>query len=209
MSRPGTLAAALVTPRDGESFHAVSMYAVWETPNECTRSEWIFADGSVHRIVAAGDLNIYRGYGGRGSAYWVGRYETVFARMAALGLPFVGPQLPNGRPADPRPGRDPQPQTRDSGMVPQLTVVRESLFMTGRRSVGSVSSVASVARCRPAGQDRHPHEYAQTRRAWWVPRRDTAGPVSCNTQPSIWVAQWLQNGVRARGLAGEIPANEW
>jgi len=108
VSRPGTLAAALVTPRDGESFHAVSMYAVWETPNECTRSEWIFADGSVHRIVAAGDLNIYRGYGERGSGYWAGRYETVFARMAALGLPFVGPQAPNGRPADPRPPELPE-----------------------------------------------------------------------------------------------------
>src|SRR5665647_3713812 len=52
----------------------------------------------------------------------------------------------------------------EGGQVPQLTVVRESLFMTGRRSVGSVSSVASVARCRLAGENRHPHEYAQTRR---------------------------------------------
>ena len=78
------------------------MYAVWETPHGCTRSQWIFADGSVHRIVAAGDLNIYRGYGERGSGYWAGRCETVFAGMAALGLPFVGPQLPNGRPAHPR-----------------------------------------------------------------------------------------------------------
>jgi len=208
VSRPGTLAAALVTPRDGESFHAVSMYAVWETPNECTRSEWIFADGSVHRIVAAGDLNIYRGYGGRGSAYWVGRYETVFARMAALGLPFVGPQLPNGRPADPRPGRDPQPQTRDSGMVPQLTVVRESLIMTGPGCVGCVSSVASVARAGPLGAVAIRHEDAADA-AGAVPLRDVAGPIPCHPRPSIWVAQWLQNGVRARGLAGDIPANEW
>lgn len=124
VSRPGTLAAALVKPRDGEPFYAVSMYAVWETPHECTRSEWIFADGSVHRlisdlsgligqqrghrIVAAGDLNIYRGYGERASGYGAGRYETVFARMAALGLPFVGPQAPNGRPADPRPPELPE-----------------------------------------------------------------------------------------------------
>jgi endonuclease/exonuclease/phosphatase family metal-dependent hydrolase len=124
VSRPGTLAAALVTPRDGEPFYAVSMYAVWEAPHERTRSEWTFADASVHRlisdlsgligqqrghrIVAAGDLNIYHGYGERGSAYWAGRYETVFARMAALGLPFVGPQAPHGRPADPRPPELPE-----------------------------------------------------------------------------------------------------
>ena len=54
-----------------------------------------------------------------------------------------------------RPDRAPQPQTPDSGKVPQLTVVRESLFMTGRRSVGSVNSVAWVARCRIAGHGRH------------------------------------------------------
>jgi hypothetical protein len=34
----------------------------------------------------------------------------------------------------------------------------------------------------------------------WFPHRP---------QPSIWVAERLQNGVRAKGLAGEIPANRW
>lgn len=124
VSRPGTIAAALVTPTGGEPFFAVSLYAVWEAPHECTGSEWTFADGSVHRlisdlsalvgqqnghrIIAAGDLNIYHGYGERGSSYWAGRYETVFARMAAIGLPFVGPQVPGGRPADPWPPELPE-----------------------------------------------------------------------------------------------------
>ena len=56
-----------------------------------------------HRIIAAGDLNILNGYGERGSPYWGSRYETIFSRMTAIGLPFVGPQAPDGRQADPRP----------------------------------------------------------------------------------------------------------
>ena len=51
--------------------------------------------------MAAGDLNILHGHGEHGSKYWAARYETVFARMEALGLPFVGPQAPHGRQADP------------------------------------------------------------------------------------------------------------
>ncbi len=120
VSRSGTLAAALVTPREGDPLVVVSMYAAWERPHSTTHSNWIYADGSVHRlisdlsvfvgserghrVIAAGDLNIYHGYGERSSKHWAGRYDTVFGRMAALGLPFVGPQAPCGRQADPRPG---------------------------------------------------------------------------------------------------------
>src|SRR5215469_3396269 len=83
------------------------------------QSTQIYADASVHRvisdltafvghnhqhrIIAAGDLNILYGYGENGSAHWACRYETVFNRMAALGLSFVGPQAPNGRQAKPWP----------------------------------------------------------------------------------------------------------
>jgi hypothetical protein len=124
VSRPGSLAVALVTPRGGEPFYAASLYGVWEKAHDRTGSGWIFADASVHRlisdlsaligqqqghrIIAAGDLNIYHGYGEHGSAYWAKRYESVFARMAALGLPFVGPQAPGGRPADPSPPELPE-----------------------------------------------------------------------------------------------------
>ena len=123
VSRPGSLAVALVTPRGGEPFYAASLYGVWEKAHDRTESGWIFADASVHRlisdlsaligqqqghrIIAAGDLNIYHGYGEHGSAYWAKRYESVFARMAALGLPFVGPQG-RGRAADPAPAELPE-----------------------------------------------------------------------------------------------------
>lgn len=123
VSRPGTLAAAVVTPADAEPIVVVSMYAVWETPHARTGSRWIYADGSVHRLIsdlsaligqqsghrilAAGDLNILNGYGEFGSSYWASRYATIFSRMAALGLTFVGPQAPAGRQADPWPGELP------------------------------------------------------------------------------------------------------
>ena len=130
VSRPGTLAAAIVTPTAGDPFVAVSMYAPWEKPHGTTGSGWIYADGSVHRlisdlsvligqqaghrIVAAGDLNILHGYGEGGSSYWASRYATVFARMTALGLSFVGPQAPCGRRAEPWPEELPV----DSANVP-------------------------------------------------------------------------------------------
>jgi endonuclease/exonuclease/phosphatase family metal-dependent hydrolase len=119
VSRAGTLAAAIVTPVIGEPFVVASMYAVWENPHDITGCRWIYADGSVHRLIsdlsglighrtrhrilAAGDLNILHGYSEHGSAYWAARYATVFQRMIAMGLTFVGPQAPAGRQAEPWP----------------------------------------------------------------------------------------------------------
>jgi hypothetical protein len=119
VSRPGTLAAAIVTPAQGDPFIAASVYGQWETPHDLTGGRFIFADASVHRLVSdlsvfvskkfgqdllvAGDLNILCGYGEDGDPYWAARYETVFSRMAALGLTFVGPQAPHGRRAEPWP----------------------------------------------------------------------------------------------------------
>ena len=96
-----------------DPFVCVSMYSPWTRPHASTDSSWIVSDASAHRIVsdlsaligrqndhrivAAGDLNILHGYGDHGSAYWAKRYETVFTRMKALRLPFVGPHAPNGR----------------------------------------------------------------------------------------------------------------
>ena len=87
------------------------MYSLWERPHVSLASDWIYADASAHRlisdlsvfigqqrshrIIAAGDLNLFHGYGDRGSPYWRARYQTVFDRMAAIGLRFVGPQLPS------------------------------------------------------------------------------------------------------------------
>ena len=113
-----------------EPFVVVSMYAMWENPHSSTDSTWIVSDASAHRLVsdlsafigtqgghrilAAGDLNILHGYGEYGNEYWAGRYGSVFDRMDALGLPFVGPQHPHGRQADPWPDELP----RDSKNVP-------------------------------------------------------------------------------------------
>ena len=122
VSRLGTLAVAILTPPTGEPLILASMYAPWEKFHTAARSSEIYADASVHRlisdlavfighnhrIIAAGDLNILYGYGERGNPYWASRYETVFKRMAALGLSLVGPQAPDGRPAEPWPEELPE-----------------------------------------------------------------------------------------------------
>jgi len=130
VSRLGSIAAASLALPSGEDLVVISAYAVWETPHSSTGSSWIYADASVHRIISdlsvfigqqtghhivvAGDFNILHGYGEYGSNYWASRYETVFARMSALGLKFVGPQAPAGRFADPWPEELP----RTSNNVP-------------------------------------------------------------------------------------------
>lgn len=116
----GTITAARVTPKDDsiEPFIAISMYGRWLGPHTSTGSRWIYADASVHRIisdlaafighenpgthriVASGDLNIFHGYGDGGDPYWEARYRSVFDRMNAIGLEFIGPQAPNGRQAE-------------------------------------------------------------------------------------------------------------
>jgi hypothetical protein len=127
-SRPGTIAAAERTLASGEVITLVSIYGHWEDPTR--ESGWVVADASVHRLISdvslligserghrlivAGDLNLLYGYGENGSRYWAGRYETVFARMEAIGLPFVGPRYPNGSRADPWPDELP----RESKNVP-------------------------------------------------------------------------------------------
>ena len=124
VSRPGTLTAAVVTSRDADPFVVISMYSLWTRPHASTGSNWIVSDASAHRVVsdlsafvgrqnghrilAAGDLNILHGHGEYGSEYWASRYWTLFDRMEALGLPFVGPQHPHGRQADPWPDELPR-----------------------------------------------------------------------------------------------------
>ena len=129
VSSPGTLTAARIHPRAGKSFVAVSMYAELESPLK-GEGRWIFSDSSAHRlvsdlavfvgrqrghrVVAAGDLNLMRGYSADGSPYWAARYQTVFDRMEAMGLPCFGPQFPYGRQAEPWPEALP----KDSVNVP-------------------------------------------------------------------------------------------
>ncbi len=116
----GTIAAARVTPKDDsiEPFIAVSMYGRWSGPHPSVKTSWNvgYADASVHRIIsdlsafighensrthrilAAGDINIAFGHG-FGVPYWEARHRSVFERMAAIGLEFIGPQMPDGRQA--------------------------------------------------------------------------------------------------------------
>ena len=120
----GTIAAARVIPRDSEEepFVAVSMYARWMKPHPSTNSSWSVGSSDVsahriisdlsafightdptkHRILAAGDLNMF--YGATGSRLSLPNREcTVWKRMHALGLEFLGPQAPRGRRAESEP----------------------------------------------------------------------------------------------------------
>lgn len=124
VSRVGTLSAAKVREGRGDEIILISMYGLWESPHRLTNSSWIYADASVHRLIsdlsvfigsqkghrilAAGDLNSLFGYGEYGSSYWAERYSSIFSRMAALGLEFIGPQAPNGLQAEPWPSELPQ-----------------------------------------------------------------------------------------------------
>ena len=147
----GTIAAARVVPCgcDDEAFVAVSMYARWMKPHPSTKSRWGvgYSDASAHRIIsdlsafighadptkqrilAAGDLNMF--YGAIGSRLSLPqRDRTVWDRMQALGLEFLGPQAPHGRPAESEPDDVPsdtknvptfyRPGTKPSTAVNQL-----------------------------------------------------------------------------------------
>ena len=119
----GTMAAAMVIPHgnEDEAFVAVSMYARWLGAHPSAKDpKWIYSDASAHRIIsdlstfivdsdpatcpathrilAAGDLNMFYGATGRRLSL-PERERTVWDRMQALGLVFLGPQVPHGRPA--------------------------------------------------------------------------------------------------------------
>ena len=117
----GTTAIARVTPRGGEPFLAVSMYARWAMPQASVKTRWKVGmpdmaahriisdlsmfigsdDPSTHRILAAGDLNMCYGTDPVPARSLLARERTVWDRMNALGLEFLGPQHPSGRRAEP------------------------------------------------------------------------------------------------------------
>lgn len=118
VSQPGAIAAAIVNGPNVKPFVVASICAAYEKPHRSTgKMSWNIVDASVHRIisdlslligkqhghriVAAGDLTVWHGYGE--NAYWKRRNDTVFCRMDAIGLPLVGPKHPHGRQADPWP----------------------------------------------------------------------------------------------------------
>ena len=116
------------------------MYACWMKPHPSTGSPWVGAsdvsahriisdlsafighvDPSRHRILAAGDLNMFYGATGRDLSL-PERERTVWERMSALGLEFLGPQAPGGRSS-----AAPQPDVpADTGNVPTYYTNRQS-----------------------------------------------------------------------------------
>ncbi|MCY3809176.1 MAG: hypothetical protein OXG58_07125 [Gemmatimonadetes bacterium] len=122
----GTIAIARITPSGGKPkpFLAVSMYARWIMPQQSVETNFrvgmadiaahrIISDLSMfigaedpgtHRILAAGDLNMWYGTDDVPACSLIARDRTVWDRMRALGLEFLGPQYPDGRKADPVPG---------------------------------------------------------------------------------------------------------
>ena len=139
-----TLAAAPVTPLpDGEPFIVVSMYARGYRPHPLADNHYEFTDASVHRIIsdltgfvggwpkapriiAAGDLNTI--YGAREESKWETpiRAQTIFDRMCAIGMEFVGPRAGDGsRKADP-PTDDVRPST--CNVPTRLSPQRKSEF---------------------------------------------------------------------------------
>ncbi|MYE05653.1 MAG: endonuclease/exonuclease/phosphatase family protein [Chloroflexi bacterium] len=119
----GTIAAARVIPLDSDTqpFIVVSMYARWMRPHPSTGSSWrvgtpdasahrIISDLSAfvgdtdpasHRIIAAGDLNMAYKLPPDRPGSFAERERTIFTRMEALGMEFLGPRHPHGRRADP------------------------------------------------------------------------------------------------------------
>ena len=140
----GTVAAANVVPGNrppDESFIVVSMYARWMMPHPITGSPWSVGasdvsvhriisdlsafighvDPSKHRILAAGDLNTIHG-ASAGSLSLVDRERTVWVRMEMARLEFIGPQLPNGWPAN-----SPRPDVPDdTNNAPMYRTTRQS-----------------------------------------------------------------------------------
>ena len=108
-----TIAAARVAPRGRpeDSFVVASMYATgtpWRVGAADVSAHRILSafigheNPAKHRILAAGDLNIICGATG-GALSLPERERAVWDRIAALGLEFLVPQLPNGRPAAAQP----------------------------------------------------------------------------------------------------------
>ena len=120
----GTVAVARITPVGGKPFVAVSMYARWIMPQASVKTTWKVGmpdmaahriisdlamfigneDPSTHRILAAGDLNMSYGTDDVPSNSLLARERTVWDRMRALGMEFLGPQYPAGRRAASLPG---------------------------------------------------------------------------------------------------------
>ena len=118
ISGAGTIALARITPLNGRQkpFIVASMYATWlgAHPSACSRwrigmpdgsahralsdlSVFVGDDPSTHRVLAAGDLNLTYGWKDLEATSYSAREKTVWDRMSALGMEYLGPKIPHGR----------------------------------------------------------------------------------------------------------------
>jgi hypothetical protein len=109
-SHPGQFAVGDIETSDGTVVTVVSLYGIWDKIPETGE---LFAEATLHRaisdlavvfqgggadkILVAGDLNVWHAYAGQGEP-WVGRFATVFDRLASFGLELLGPFRPEGMP---------------------------------------------------------------------------------------------------------------
>ena len=145
--------------RADKPFLVFSMYARWFNPHPLAerspsrrggRAFSIYSDGSAHRIIsdlsafiahtnpsshrllAAGDLNTIYGAADNNRLEKPARAQTIFDRMQALGLEFMGPQWPDAeRPADPLP----QGLPKDTKNVPTYLSSWQRRRMDDRNTV--------------------------------------------------------------------------
>lgn len=163
VSHPGSITVAIVTPPSGEPLTVASICAEYDKPHRSTgKMSWDITDASVHRIIsdlsllvgrqyghcvlAAGDLSVLHGYGE--NQYWGRRYATVFDRLAAIGLSFVGPQAPHGRQAEPWPDEPPAaslnvPTYFHTSQTP-MTATRQLDFVFASESIRGSTQVKAL-----------------------------------------------------------------
>ena len=149
----------------------VSMYARWLTPHPSTKSRWSvgYSDASAHRIIsdlsafighrdpathrilAAGDLNMFYGATG-GTLSLPARDRTVWERMQALGMEFLGPQVPHGRPrvADDEPSSACPWPAASARPVAACTAIADRPVRVGWARPAAHRRAVSGHRCLPA-----------------------------------------------------------
>lgn len=171
VSRPGSIVAASVKRESQAPLVVVSMYSVWERKAQiASANSKIMAVSSAHRmisdlsrlvggnthLVAAGDLNVWNIRGepapfkhleGGGA-----NYQTVFDRMAAIGVPFVGPHGPEA-------GR--QPEYADSREAANVVTFQLAGNPSGATREQQLDFVFATKKVRPLSVRalNEPHEW--------------------------------------------------
>ena len=112
---PGSIAAGIITRPNAEPFVAASICAAYEKPHRSTgKMSWNITDSSVHRvisdlslligrqrghrIIAAGDLTVWYGYGDK-RILETAQFDGFSAGWLPLGCPWSAQSIPtDGKP---------------------------------------------------------------------------------------------------------------